>query len=96
MEHEPKMSIRTVYTDDKNVIVKTNHAKHPNSAVLNAVNNMQMNSYGAKVAEVYDVLNGCLHAQITRNKNGNIEIVYKREPRDYFDPIRRSKHALMG
>ncbi len=59
--------------------VKLTCAEHANSAVLRAVNNMQMNTYGADSAEIYDKESGALHAQIARSKTGAILITYYRD-----------------
>lgn len=72
-------NIRTVYYQGKNS-VKTNKAVYANSAVLCCVNHMQLNSYAATTAEVFDEMSGVLHAVIRRPVNGTeIVIVFKRE-----------------
>lgn len=58
----------------------TNSSKDSNRAVAQCVYHMQINHYGARVAEVFDSESGELHAQVKRAINGNIEIVYKRDP----------------
>ncbi len=66
-----------------NKVVRTNASVHANSAVLNCVNHMQLNHYGATHAEVYDTVNGVLHAVIKRSTgSGTITIVYKRDVKE--------------
>lgn len=72
-----KYQIKTTFYKGKNLI-KTNHSKHSNSAVIRAVGHMQTNQYGATVAEVYDEESGELHAVLTRSVSG-MKIVFKRE-----------------
>ena len=72
-----KFNIKTVYYQNKRV-VKITRAAHANSAVPRCVDHMQMNHYDAFTAEVFDELNGVLHAVITRSVKGNIKIVFKR------------------
>lgn len=76
-------TIRTVYYFRKGE-VKTNTAKHANRAVLHCVNHMQLNTYGATHAEVYDDHSGVLHAVIRRALNGDVHILYKREVREHY------------
>jgi hypothetical protein len=73
------LTIKTVFYRGK-VEIKTNRAKHANSAVLRAVDHMQLNSYGATVAEVYDEETAELHAVVTHNVAGRISIVFRRDP----------------
>lgn len=73
------LTIQTMYYRGKQEI-KINRAKHANSAVLRAVDHMQLNSYGATVAEVYDTETAELHAVITHNVAGRISIVFRRDP----------------
>lgn len=76
-------TIRTVFYY-RNGIVKINTAKHPNKAVLHCVNHMQMNTYGATHAEVYDDNKGVLHAVIRRSVNGDVHILYKRKVKERY------------
>ena len=71
-------TIETHYYNRKE-LVKTTRAVYANSAVLHCVNHMQMNHYGATVAEVFDGGTGTLHAVVTRSKADRIEIIFKRE-----------------
>lgn len=75
-ERSPR-TIQTVYYH-RGATVKINMAAHANSAVLRCVDHMQLNHYGANVCEVFDNKTGELHAVITRNIKGNIDIVFKR------------------
>lgn len=71
-------TIQTTYMLHKQ-LVKTTQAVHANTAVTNCVNHMQLNHYGATVAEVFDSQSGVLHAVICRKMDGSgIEIVFKR------------------
>lgn len=76
--------ITTYYEDTKGKkLIRANNAKWANRAVLNAINHMQLNHYGAAVAEVYDAVSAELHAIIVRRvTQGKIEIVYKREVKE--------------
>lgn len=73
-------TIRTTYYGKDKSIVKSNFAVHPRTAVLHAVDHMQMNDYSAYVAEVYDTEMGELHAVITFNVHGRMEIIFRRDP----------------
>ena len=71
--------IQTVFYFGKQ-IAKTNRAVHANSAVLRCVDHMQLNTYGANSAEVFDERTGTLHAVIRRPIGSNtITILYKRD-----------------
>ena len=72
-------TIQTTYFGNRNVVLKVNKASYANSAVLRAVDHMQMNDYGARVAEVFDDETSELHAVITNNVKGEIRIIYKRD-----------------
>lgn len=61
--------------------VKVNLAKHARTAVLNAIDHMQMDHYGAAVAEVYDLETGELHAVITSAVTGKLSLVFLRDPK---------------
>lgn len=77
-------TIRTTYYFGKD-IVKHNTAMHANRAVLHCVNHMQMNTYDATHAEVYDEADGTLHCVITRAKGARtITILYKRPVRESY------------
>ena len=72
-----KFQIKTTFYRGK-TLLKINHAKHSNAAVMRAVGHMQTNHYGATVAEVYDEYSGELHAVLTRSISG-MRIVFKRD-----------------
>ncbi len=72
-----KYQIKTTFYKGKKLI-KINHAKYANAAVVRAVGHMQTNNYGATVAEVYDEVTGELHAVLTRSVSG-MKIAFKRE-----------------
>lgn len=72
-----KFQIKTTFYNGRNLL-KVNHAKHANAAVVRAVGHMQTNHYGATVAEVYDESTGELHAVLTRSMKG-MRIVFKRD-----------------
>lgn len=81
-EYVPTRTIKTVYYYGRN-IVKTNMAKHANMAVLHCVNHMQLNTYEATTAEVYDVETGVLHCVVRRTMK-KIEILFKREVQNEY------------
>lgn len=75
------LNIRTTYTF-RNEVTRINRAVHANSAVLRAVDHMQLNHYGATLAEVYDLNTAELHAIIKRTMSGKIIIMYEREVKE--------------
>ena len=75
-------NIKTVFYADKE-IVKTNSGTDANMAVARCILHMQINRYGAQVAEVFDSETGELHAAIRRHVSGTITITYKRDPSQY-------------
>ncbi len=66
--------------------VKINLAKHPRSAVLRAIDHMQLNTYGAVACEVFDTNTNERHATIRRyiGEGNRIEIEYGRDPTKYI------------
>ena len=74
--------IKTVYFLNREV-VRTNSSLDANRAVAQCILHMQINHYGANAAEVYDEATGQLHAQVKRKVNGDIVIVYRRDPTKY-------------
>ncbi len=70
----------TYYGHKKSIVIQINLAVHARRAVLHAVDHMQMNQYGAFVAEVIDTETAELHAIITRSVTGRISIVFSRDP----------------
>ena len=73
-----KFSITTVFYH-RGKVVRINKSSLANNAVPRSVFYMQTNRYDATTAEVFDEHDGVLHAVITRNIQGNIKIVFKRE-----------------
>lgn len=55
-------------------IVKTNHSASPNNAVCNALRHMQINSYNAKLVEVFNTETGKLYG-VAKWKNAGKELV---------------------
>lgn len=82
MLNSKKRLIQTTYMVTRNKVVQNNRSQYPNSAVLHCVHHMQHNHYRARIAEVYDLSTGELHAVITRGITGNITIVYRREVKE--------------
>ena len=73
----PKRSVLSIFYRGHEV-VRTNHAAHPNNAVINAIKHMQSNQYNAKLVEVFGADNGMLYAVIKWAKAGTeLQIVYK-------------------
>lgn len=62
--------------------VRVNTSTDANRAVAQCVYFMQIDRYGANVAEVFDEEHGELHAVVKRNTTG-ITIVYKRDPQKH-------------
>ena len=75
--------------------VHVNSSSNPNRAVAQCVAHMQVNHYGATVAEVYDDTSGALHAVVKRHVQGNINIAYKRDPLS-FEPMRLAASAVLN
>lgn len=75
-------NIQTTFYGMNKAVVKTNRAKHDRSAVLRAVDHLQMNSYGAAVVEVVDMETSELHAVLTHSTSGRITVVFQRDPTD--------------
>lgn len=73
--------VRLVRTDYyfNGSIVKTTRALHANTASRNCFDHMQLNHYGADVAEVHDERDGKLHAVFTYTRNGELVTAFKRE-----------------
>lgn len=78
-DKKPQHTIQTDYYDGKK-LVRSNHAKHPNSAVCLAVKHMQTRRYSATTCEVFDTSSGELHAVLKMPiAKDEILILYKRE-----------------
>lgn len=83
-----KRSILTQYTGylgggRRQQVTRTTRSANPNNAVTNCIRHMQINHYDATHAEVWDTTTGELHAQVKRRVDGNILILFKRDPRDF-------------
>lgn len=59
--------------------VKINRGRWAENSVPNAIYHMQIDTYRARLCEVWDEKTGELYAQIKRDVNGNIHISYLRE-----------------
>lgn len=77
--HQAETGIKTVYHIRKQE-PKVNRSKNANRAVTQCVAHMQINHYGAHLAEVFDAETGELHAQVRRKADGSLHIYYKRDP----------------
>lgn len=80
------LKIHTVYYF-RNRAVKRNNAKYGYTAVMQCIKHMQLNSYEATHAEVYDSVDGELHAVIKAvlvDGKHEIRILFKR---DYLEDI---------
>ena len=76
--------VQTIYYL-RGVIVKTNRARHSNSAVLRCVDHMQFNHYEATTAEVFDETTGVLHAVLRRPIAGDqVIIVFQRPVKENY------------
>lgn len=76
-------------------VVHVNSSANPNRAVAQCVAHMQVNHYSATAAEVYDHSTGELHAVVKRHVQGNINIVFKRDPLA-FEPMRLAATPLLN
>jgi hypothetical protein len=74
--------IRTEYYNLNSEIIKVNKALHPRSAVLRALDHIQMDDYGARSVSVTDEETGALHALMMRTPK-HVNIIFKRDPRSY-------------
>lgn len=81
------MTARTIRTDffesGSALPVQKNLSTDANRAVAQAVYMLQINRYGARVAQVYDIATGELHADLRRKMNGSIIVLYARNPQEY-------------
>lgn len=70
--------IRTEFFNYKSELIKTNRAKFARSAVLRAVDHMQMDDYNARFVQVYR--DGETHPLLLMHRTPKtIRILYKRE-----------------
>lgn len=81
----PKRTIVTQYTL-RNKPVQVTRSANANRAVMRCVGHMQVNQYGASVAQIHDLVTGELHAEVKRSVEGNIKITFERNPRDFVTP----------
>jgi hypothetical protein len=93
-------TIQTTYYEptanpEINLECQINLARHPRSAVLRAIDHMQMNTYGAVVCEVFDTNTCEVHATIKREiGSDDLLVSYGRDPMMYTlgGPPPRKKH----
>jgi hypothetical protein len=73
--------IQTVYYADTRAqqVLKIVRSKWANNAVPNTVKHLQLNAYGAQLAEVSDLRDSALHAVIRHSVAGEIKILFKRD-----------------
>jgi len=57
-------------------LTKTNRGRWAIKSVPNAIMHMQLDTYGARLCEVWDERHGHLYAQIKRDVLGNLSITY--------------------
>ena len=92
-EHEgSRRPIRAIYFNGKKDPVHTNAGRYPRTMILHAVDHLQLDSYGAKVAEIFDQDNGILHGVLRMylvEGKPKIEILYKRDPKKFTLPERK-------
>jgi hypothetical protein len=76
--------IQTVYYEDirGRHPVKITRSRWALNAVPNCVKRMQLNEYGATLAEVYDTETGELHAVIRHTMDREIKILFQREVKE--------------
>lgn len=84
-----KRLVKTSYMDGSYDRIKVTSSSDANRAVANCVMRMQVNEYGATVAEVYDDETGDLHAVVKRWVDGRLNIVYHRDPIIYAEKVAR-------
>jgi hypothetical protein len=83
-DRQPKVKlgetgIKTVYYR-RGKDPKVNRSKDANRAVGTCVLHMQINQYGAHLAEVYDAETGERHCAVKRSVTGKLTIEYDRDP----------------
>jgi hypothetical protein len=72
--------ITTYYEDfQAKKLVKKTYSVHANTASKNCFHHMQMNHYGAVIAEIFDGRTGTLHDVIKRKINGEVRSIPQRE-----------------
>ena len=76
-----RRKIETRYYNRKREVIQINRAIYARTAVLRAVDHMQLDDYGAHVAEVFDIENGALHAVLVTDVKRQMRIIFKRDPK---------------
>lgn len=84
-----KRLIKTSYMDASYDRIKITSSSNANRAVATCVLHMQVNEYGATVAEVYDDETGDLHAVVRHRPDGSMVIEYRRDPIAYAEAVAR-------
>jgi hypothetical protein len=74
----PKWTIRCLYYNNSKQLIKTVAARYPRSAILRALDHMQMDDYNARIAEIIDQAIGTLHCVLRRSPM-EVTVVYKKE-----------------
>jgi hypothetical protein len=64
-------------------VIMTTRSAYPLNATKNCFGHMQVNQYDAHVAEVYSLETGELYAVFTYDKKGELNTVFKKDPRDF-------------
>jgi hypothetical protein len=84
MATEYVRQILTVYYADFQARhpVKKIRSMHANTACTACFNHMQLNHYGAAIAEVHDERDGVLHAVFKRSINGDVHALFEREVKE--------------
>jgi hypothetical protein len=79
-----RLVLTVYYADfDAQQVVKRTRSVHCNTASTACFNHMQLNHYGALVAEVIDERRGHRpHAVFRRDINGNVETIFKRKVKE--------------
>lgn len=90
-----KREIETKYTE-RGKVKHVSRSVYPNHAVSTCFTHMQMNTYGADVAEVIDLVTGKVYAQFSRTKSNRIITHFEYDPHDYKSPIRRSLNSILA
>lgn len=78
MSSSSPRNIRTEYYNHKAETLKVNNASSPRSAILRAVDHLQTNTYGAKVADIFDNETAELYAVVVSDLHGKISIAFQK------------------
>jgi hypothetical protein len=84
VQQHPLRGIKTEYRF-RNTVIKTTRSADHNRAVAKCLEHMQVNQYGATVAEIFDADTETLYAQVARKSDGSIKVHYERDPRDFVE-----------